>query len=133
MNTVKTNIQNLAMLSAVLTFAGCESHKQLKVEDSGTEVVKVRTPTEDTINKTLQPQASTIQIKGKVLEINAGKDGYTAKIETPEKLVYFVTISHSNLKDHSQYKTVKPGDELEVAGDSWKMGEENQITVREIK
>ncbi|WP_290841023.1 hypothetical protein [Flavobacterium sp.] len=127
------NLQSLAMLSAVIAFASCEQHKQVKIEESGTEVVKVRTPQEDTINKVAEPEAQTATVKGKVLEVRPGKDGYTAKIETSAKEIYFVTVSHSNLKDHSQYKSVAVGDEISVTGDSWKLEDENQITVRELR
>lgn len=133
MNTLKTNIQNLTMLSAVITFASCESHKQTKITDSGTEIVKLRTPAEDSLDTAAKPVADTITVSGTVLAINTGKDGYTAKLETAEKAIYFATISHSNLKDHSQYRSAKVGDKIEVKGDSWKMGEENQVTVRELK
>ncbi len=126
------NIQNLAMLSAVIAFASCESHKQKTVTDSGIEVTKVRTPTEDTINKTENPPMKIETVEGKVVAINPGKDGYTAKLETKEKIFFFVTISHSNLKNHEQYKAVKVGETLKVTGDSWKLGDDNQITVREI-
>ena len=126
------NIQNLAMLSAVIAFASCESHKQKTVTESGIEVTKVRTPTEDTINKTENPPMKIETVEGKVVEINQGKDGYTAKLETKQNTFFFVTISHSNLKNHEQYKSVKVGETLKVTGDSWKLGDDNQITVREI-
>lgn len=132
MNTIKTNIQNLAMLSAVITFASCEQHKQSKVTKSGTEVVKVRTPQEDTLDKSAEPQMESRSIEATVVEINSGKDGYTAKVETGTKEIYFATVSHANLKDHSQYKTLKPGDKVHLAGDFWKMNDENQLTVREL-
>lgn len=131
MNTIKTNIQNLAMLSAVITFASCEQHKQSKVTESGTEVVKVRTPHEDTLSKP-EPRMGSRSIEATVLEINNGKDGYTAKVATEAKEIYFATVSHANLKDHSQYKSLKPGDKVRLVGDFWKMNDENQLTVREL-
>jgi len=134
MNTIRTNIQNLAMLSAVITFASCETHKKVEIKEDGTEVVEVRTPTQDTLDKTAEPAMKTESVSGTVKEINRGKDGYTARIETANKETYFVTISHSNLKDHTQYKDAKIGDALSVTGDFWKNGEgQNQITVRELK
>lgn len=134
MNTVKTNIQNLAMLSAVIAFASCESHKKVEIKEDGTEVVEVRTPHQDTIDKVAEPAMEERSVQGSVKDINRGKDGYTAKIETANSETYFVTISHSNLKDHTQYKDAKIGDKLDVKGDYWKNGEgENQITVRELK
>ena len=126
------NIQNLALMSAVIAFASCESHKQKTITETGQEVVKIRTPTEDTINKTENPEMKSETVEGTVISINQGKDGYTATLETANKEQYAVTISHSNLKDHSQYKAVKVGETLKVTGDFWKLGDENQITVREI-
>ncbi|MBW4361572.1 hypothetical protein [Flavobacterium taihuense] len=71
-------------------------------------------------------------IEGDVLEINQGKDGYTAKLKTNTEEIYFVTISHANLNNPTQYKNAKVGEKLKVSGELWKMKNENQITVREI-
>lgn len=133
MNVIKTNIQNLAMLSAVITFASCESHKKVEIKDNGTEVVTIRTPEADTLDKQAEPAMQSKSVEGQVTEVNFGKDGYTAKVETDSKETYFVTVSHSNLKDHSQYKEVKAGDKIHVVGDHWKDGEgKDQLTVREL-
>lgn len=72
-------------------------------------------------------------IEGKVLEIYDGKDGYTAKIETAQKKIYFAIISYANLKDSNQFKSVTTGDMLKVTGDFWKIEGQNQITVRTIE
>ena len=72
-------------------------------------------------------------ISGKVIEINKGKDGYTAKIEANNGETYFATISHANLKDPSQYKSVAVGETISVKGGQWNMENEKHITVREIK
>lgn len=71
-------------------------------------------------------------ITGVVEEIQQGKDGYTAKIKTEDGVIYFVTISHANLKDHTQYRSVKVGDTIEVKGDQWDANGETHITVREL-
>ena len=132
MNTVKTNIQNLTMLSAVIAFASCEQHKQATINDTGVEVVKVRTPHKDTINKAVEPEMETRSIEAVVLEINNGKDGYTAKVETANKEIYYATVSRANLKDATQYKTLKTGDKAKFTGDFWKMENKDQLTVREL-
>jgi hypothetical protein len=168
---MKYNVQNLAFLSAVISFAACEQHKQATIDDSGTEVVKVRQPTADTVDnstdtivkpiekgvlpanhpaksadkplrhatKDEQPNkdvgakpAPSITIKGVVKEINNGKDGYTAKLETPDGQIIAVTISRSNLTNPKQYRTVAVGDILKVSGESWKLDGQSQITVRQI-
>ena len=86
----------------------------------------------DTIKAEESIQKIEKTVKGKVMDIQNGKDGYTAKIETADKEIYFVTISHSNLKDHETYKTVKVGDDLDVSGELWDLSGEQHITVREI-
>ena len=126
------NIAKVILLSGLTIVVACDPNKKATITESGTEVVKVRTPQQDTISKTEEPAAETRSVEGTVTEINNGKDGYTAKLKTADDQIYSVTISHSNLKDHTQYKQVKIGDELKVTGDYWKMGEEQQITVRQI-
>lgn len=71
-------------------------------------------------------------ISGVVQEIQMGKDGYTAKLETPTNQVYYATISHSNLTDQSQYRDVQVGDIIEIAGDEMEMEGEKHITVRQL-
>ncbi len=130
---MKYNVQNLAFLSAVIAFASCEPHKKSTITDSGTEVVKIRTPAQDTISKEETPPTQTRTVEGKVIDINQGKDGYTATIETQAKEKYAVTVSHSNLKDPAQYRQVKIGETLKASGDYWKLGNDDQITAREIQ
>lgn len=133
MNVIRTNIQNLAMLSAVVTFAACESNKKVEVKEDGTEVVEVRTPEEDTVNKVAKPEAETKSVEGKVTQVNFGKDGYTAIVTAVSGETFAVTISHSNLKDHTQYKEFKVGETLKATGDFWKNAEgQTQITARSI-
>ncbi|PHN02455.1 hypothetical protein CRP01_32250 [Flavilitoribacter nigricans DSM 23189 = NBRC 102662] len=72
-------------------------------------------------------------IKGTVEGIQNGKDGYTAKIKTEDNETYFVTVSTANLSDPTQYKAVEIGSVIEVQGDEWTMGEDKQITVRQMK
>jgi len=127
---MKSQIQNLAMLSAVIAFASCNTAKTETKSEIPTETT-VTASDSTAVEET--PKAEIKMVEGKVQEIQNGKDGYTAKIETAEKEVYFVTISHSNLKDHMQYKSVKAGETLKVSGDFWKMENENHITVREIQ
>ena len=58
----------------------------------------------------------SVSIKGKVIEIQRGKDGYTAKIETDDKKVYSATISSIALE--KRYREVKVGESIEVEGES---------------
>jgi hypothetical protein len=90
------------------------------------------TPTPPVETKQEQTPQSSGFISGEVKEINYGKDGYTARINAGGAL-YFVTISHANLKDPAQYKSTTVGAMLTVKGDIWKMGDETHVTVRELK
>ena len=108
----------------------CNSNKKAAVSEDGTEVVKVRTP-EETVASQEEEKDSIISVEGKVSEINNGKDGYTAILST-EDGIYFATVSIPNLKDPKQYRAVKIGETIKVTGDSWKMENDNYITVREL-
>lgn len=46
-------------------------------------------------------------VSGKVDSIEAGKDGYTAKISTDAKEVYFATISIVNVGGGAKLQTIK--------------------------
>lgn len=76
------------------------------------------------------PASNTIT--GKVDAIEAGKDGYTAKISTATKEVYFATISIVNVGGPENYKQLKIGDVVSVKGETWKTEEEKHIKVTEI-
>lgn len=128
---MKSHIQNLAMMSAVIAFASCNTAKTETKPEAQIETTVSETDTATAITEA--PKSETKSVEGKVQDIQNGKDGYTAKIETSDKEIYFVTISHSNLKDHTQYKSVKVGETLKVSGDFWKTETENHITVREIQ
>lgn len=71
-------------------------------------------------------------VTGKVESIENGKDGYTAKINTPKKEVYFAIVSIVNLGGPENYKRFKEGDEVSVKGEIWKTDNENHIKVTEI-
>jgi hypothetical protein len=71
-------------------------------------------------------------VTGKVDLIEAGKDGYTAKISTATKEVYFATISIVNVGGPQNYKQLKIGDNVSVKGEIWKTDDEKHIKVTEI-
>lgn len=81
--------------------------------------------------KTMKDPASNT-ITGKVDAIEAGKDGYTAKISTATKEVYFANISIVNVGGPENYKQLKIGDVVSVKGETWKTEEEKHIKVTEI-
>jgi hypothetical protein len=127
---MKKVYRSLILVVAITAMTSCNSNKKATVTENGTEVVKVRTP-EATEESKEEEKESIISVEGEVKEINQGKDGYTA-ILTTEDGIYFATISIPNLKDPKQYRAVKIGERIKVKGDSWKMEEDNYITVREL-
>lgn len=80
---------------------------------------------------TMKNDANT-PVSGKVESIEGGKDGYTAKITTDTKEVYFATISIVNVGGPQNYKQLKIGDVVSVKGEKWKTEDENHIKVTEI-
>ena len=120
---MNSNIQNLAMLSAVIAFAGCNSNKafdrELKAETVLSEVRNI----EKSKSKT---------IEGTVKSIFYGKDGFVANVYTTDNLIFVATISRTNLKDPSQYRNFNVSEVVKITGDLWRMNDEDQITVREI-
>ncbi|RRJ88878.1 hypothetical protein [Flavobacterium macacae] len=127
---MKKIAKNLVLILAIAGITSCNSNKKATVTEDGTEVVKVRMPDETPESKA-EEKDSVATVEGEVKEINQGKDGYTA-ILTTEGGIYYVTISIPNLKDPKQYRVVKIGETIKVSGDSWKMEEDNYITVREL-
>lgn len=71
-------------------------------------------------------------VSGKIDSIESGKDGYTAKISTDAKEVYFATISIVNLGGPQNYKQLKIGEVVTLKGEIWKTDDENHIKVSEI-
>lgn len=71
-------------------------------------------------------------VSGKVESIESGKDGYTAKITTDSKEVYFATISIVNVGGPQNYKQLKEGEEVTLKGEIWKTDAEKHIKVKKI-
>ena len=71
-------------------------------------------------------------VSGKVVSVDFGKDGYTAKINTDKNEIYFALISIVNVGGPQNYKQLKEGQEVTVKGEIWKTETENHIKVKEI-
>nr|WP_315195100.1 hypothetical protein [uncultured Flavobacterium sp.] len=71
-------------------------------------------------------------ISGKVVAVEFGKDGYTAKIDTDKGEVYFATISIVNVGGPQNYKLLKEGEEVSLKGEIWKNETEKHMKVKEI-
>lgn len=78
------------------------------------------------------PAPASSWISGAVIEIQMGKDGFTATIASRDKKIYHVTISRANLDKPEQYRSLSVGDKVTLRGDRWQMDGEH-ITVRELK
>lgn len=128
---MKSYVQNLAMLSAVIAF-GCNSNKTESQSEMPADSIKTET---DTTAAATDAAATTAlkTIEGVVTSTTHGKDGYTATIETKDEGNFQATISRANLKDPKQYRDFNSNEIVKLTGDFWKMGAENQLTVREIQ
>lgn len=129
---MKRTFVKLFVLVAVVAVSSCNSNKKVTIKEDGTEVVKIRTP-EATESSKEEEKVETVAVSGKVNEINKGKDGYTAILTAEDGKIYYATISIPNLKDPKQYRSVQIGETIKVKGDSWKMEDDNYITVRELE
>ena len=74
----------------------------------------------------------TATVSGTVSAIQKGKDGYTATIENAKSVIYYATISISNLGSAEKFREFKIGENVTLFGEIWKMGDDNRITVRKI-
>ncbi len=73
---------------------------------------------------------TVISITGKVIHINNGKDGYTAKVRTSAGPDYYATISIPNMDNAKNYKAVKEGDIISVSGEPFKVENDTYIKVK---
>ena len=84
------------------------------------------------ISCTTKKNDANSAVSGKVESIQSGKDGYTAKITTDAKEVYFATISIVNVGGPQNYKQLKIGDVVSLKGEIWKTDDEKHIKVTQI-
>lgn len=127
---MKTHIQNLAMMSAVIAFASCNSYNQ---EQQAEKVTPTTTETDTAQAPPIEAPANEMKtIEGVVKSMVPGKDGYTAEIETKEG-IYKATISRANLNDPKQYRNFNTSEIVKLSGEFWTMEQEKQLTVREIQ
>ena len=120
---MKTTV--IALLTAFI-FISCGEKKA--AEDLSTQPVD----SAEVVDKVIEKEEvvdQQINVTGKVVEIQQGKDGVTAKIESEEGKHYFATISIPNLKDPTQYREVKVGDKITVSGEPWEMEGHTHIKV----
>ena len=98
----------LIFIAAVFALGGCNSNPQ---------------------NSSNQANGKIFSVKGKVTDIERGRDGYTAKIKTDDDKTYSAVISSVTLG--AQYRDVKIGDVIEVEDKTHSGG--NRLTVSALK
>lgn len=114
-------MKKIIILPLLVFWAACAPEKK---ETQIQETAPVALPTSN--------RTETKTVSGKIIEIQTGKDGYTAKLMTSGQEIYWITISHANLENQQQYRSAAVGDQLEVSGELWQMNNENHITARHI-
>lgn len=122
------------VLAASLFIISCNNKEAAPVGEPGTGTDT--TAVDNTSIEKPEPVAEAaprIKVSGKVTQVSNGKDGYTARLNSGEGKTYFATISIPNLEDPDQYRQVKLGDSITVAGENWKMKDEEHITVKELE
>lgn len=91
------------------------------------QIVLTSTQNKNTQNISTPQQ---LRIKGIVIKIEQGCDGYTACLKTNNHTLYYITASIANCGQNNTFKQVKIGQEIEVEGDFWLLSNEKHITVR---
>ena len=111
----------IAALTAVFVLGGCGGANQPIRSNEA-----LKSPSNDTNKEKL------ISAKGKVTQIQRGKDGYTAEIKADDGKTYSAVISSVNLAGSGRYKEVKIGDLIEVKGEDV-LGDGSTIKVTDLK
>jgi len=128
---MKSYIQNLSMLSAVITFASCTSKKTAPNEEAVSKS-EVHSEAYDSLLQPPKIPKETKSIEGIVKATTSGKDGFSATILTNENELFQVIVSIPNLNDPKQYRRFNTNEIVKLYGDFWTMNGEKQLTVREI-
>lgn len=140
---MKNKIVIMAMAVA-LGLASCTDKKSTEstveenaaVETDATETQPDTTaavPADTTATEVPVEEGKTISVKGEVIEITRGKDGYMAKIMAEEGKSYVVTVSIVNLKDPKQFKQVEKGQVIEATGETFSLGTDTGVKATSFK
>lgn len=140
---MKNKIVIMAMALA-LGLASCTEKKSAETtveEDAAIETDATVTqpdttavvPADTTAAETPIEEGNTISVKGKVIDITRGKDGYMAKIMGEEGKSYIVTVSIVNLKDPKQFKSVEKGQVIEATGETYLLGNDTGVKATSFK
>ncbi|MDV6168146.1 hypothetical protein R1T16_06895 [Flavobacterium sp. DG1-102-2] len=140
---MKKKILSIALLGLVLSIASCSKKAEGDASATAVDSTAIEVPAPETTADTTASAApaaatvykdgETVEVSGVVKEINKGKDGYTAKVETADGKKYGATISIPNMTDPKQYRSVNVGDKITVKGEVTNLEAEAIIVVRELK
>lgn len=76
---------------------------------------------------------SSSVISGIISEVTQEKDGQTIKLTNNKGISYTAVISIPNLgENHAQYRKFAPGEKVIFKGETFQMGEETRMIVREV-
>lgn len=95
--------------------------------------------TNKTVDQTENNEATEIWeggitgISGIISEVKQEKDGQTIKLTNNKGISYTAVISISNLgENHAQYRKFEVGENVGFRGETFKMGNEIRMVVREV-
>ena len=143
---MKKIIASLAFLSLIFA-TSCTEKKQGEVPNendtvnAAAEVDNTATAAgndslikEDTLtNNALPKKGDIITVTGKVIEINRGKDGYSARIYSASGQQYVGTISIPNMANPKDYRSVNIGETITVTGEAFPVEEDVMIKVTKLQ
>lgn len=116
-----TFIKVLSLLSVItLSFACANKNDNAGVTNS------------TTASATNEATAQSITIKGTVLAVNYGKDGYSAEVKTENEGSFVALVSIVNLGGPGKYQQFGVGDLVTLKGVSSVLNYVNQLQVEEI-
>jgi hypothetical protein len=123
---MKSTIKHLAMLSALVAFAGCNlANGEVKSEAETKEALHTHQPK--------KVATHTNVISGKIQSIDREKDGYAAELLTEGGDTYYLIVSQGSLITPTQYREFKTGELVTVVGEHWEMKGMKHLTVHIIQ
>lgn len=117
-------IIGIAILTATVSLTSCNDKKSDGLSEKAidsTEVDNTEVITKDIPAMPEDAETKSVTIKGSVLNIEHGKDGYTAEVKDEDGQIYFVTVSRVNLAEPENYRDVNVGDVVTASGEQWEM------------
>ena len=117
----------IAVLAVAVNVVACNDKKTDGVSNNATDVTEVDNTTVVTPEPSANAETKSVTVKGIVIKVEHGKDGYTAQIKDGDGQYYFVTVSRANLAEPGDYREVNVNDEITASGEQWEMNGEVHI------